>query len=40
MMIGVSWQIEEFMEIGKLNGRSFYVDGVEGIGVLVELFGK
>ena len=39
-MIGVSWQIEEPMEIGKLNGRSLYVDGAEGIGALAESFGK
>ena len=39
-MIGVSWQIEEPMEIGKLNGRSLYVDGAERIGALAESFGK
>ena len=39
-MIGVSWQIEEPMEIGKLNRRSLYVDGAEGIGALAESFGK
>ena len=39
-MIDVSWQIEEPMEIGKLNGRSLYVDGAEGIGALAESFGK
>ena len=39
-MIGVSWQIEEPMEIGKLNRRSLYVDGAEGIGALAESFGR
>ena len=39
-MIGVSWQIEEPMEIGKLNKRSLYVDGAEGIGALAESFGR
>ena len=39
-MIGVSWQVEEPMEIGKLNGRGLYVDGAEGIGALAESLGK
>ena len=39
-MIGVSWRIEEPMEIGKLNGRSLYVDSTEGIGALAESLGK
>ena len=39
-MIGISRQIEEPMEIGKLNGRSLYVGGEEGIDALAASLGK
>ncbi|KAJ7391136.1 hypothetical protein OS493_020163 [Desmophyllum pertusum] len=35
-MIDASWQIEEPMEIGKLNGRRLYVGGTEGIATIAE----
>ncbi|KAJ7319169.1 hypothetical protein OS493_036569 [Desmophyllum pertusum] len=35
-MIDASWQIEEPMEIGKLNGRRLYVGGNEGIATIAE----
>ena len=39
-MIGISRQIEEPMEIGKLNARTLYVGGTEGIDALAESLGK
>lgn len=39
-MIDASWQIEEPMEIGKLNGRRLYVGGTEGIATIAESLGK
>ena len=39
-MIGIRRHIEEPMEIGKLNGRSLYVGGAEGIDALAESLGK